>query len=250
MSVLSLTSSIPLPVSAGGGLRADSGSQTSGTQAAGTRQPIDTVDFSPEALEAASQLEAESAVGRDASETEPSDAESPDEASSESAAAEEENENTAAPRGADGEPLSDAEVEQVRELQARDLEVRQHEQAHVAAGGAYVTSGPNYQYQQGPDGKRYAVGGDVGIDVSAEDTPEKTIAKAQVVRQAALAPAEPSAQDLRVASQASQLEQKARAELSAERRAEAQGDREEGEARSTADSADGENATPRDSSPS
>lgn len=91
----------------------------------------------------------------------------------------------------------------MRELRARDLEARQHELAHVAAGGPHVTSGPTHRYRQGPRGKRYAVGGSVGIDVSPEDTPEKTITKAQVVRQAALAPAEPSCQDLRVDAQAS-----------------------------------------------
>ena len=195
-------------------------------------RPSDTVTFSPESLEAAAALPAEEAAAIEegdaqqatapgqsdlagTTETTPAEQDGADEASQEA-----NSENSAAPRGADGEPLSDAEVEQVRELSARDLEVRQHEQAHVAAGGPYVTSGPTYQYQQGPDGKRYAVGGSVGIDVSPEDTPEKTIAKAQVVRQAALAPAEPSAQDLRVASQATQLEQRARSELSEQRREE------------------------------
>ncbi|MEN0109427.1 MAG: putative metalloprotease CJM1_0395 family protein [Planctomycetota bacterium] len=196
---------------------------------AGGSQPVDAVTFSPEALKAAAALEADEAIGSrvgaegaetpTSSRAEAGDATTGAGAESSDEASESEGEaNGAAPRGADGESLSDAEVEQVRELQARDLEVRQHEQAHVAAGGPYVTSGPNYQYQQGPDGKRYVVGGNVGIDVSAEDTPEKTIAKAQVVRQAALAPAEPSAQDLRVAAQASQLEQQARAELSEQRR--------------------------------
>lgn len=126
------------------------------------------------------------------------------------------------PRGKDGEPLTDEEVKQVDQLKARDAEVRRHEQAHVAAGGPYVTSGPTYEYQQGPDGKRYAVGGSVGIDTSAEDTPEKTITKAQTIRRAALAPAEPSSQDRRVAAQASQMEQQARAELAEERRTEQQ----------------------------
>ncbi|MEM9346557.1 MAG: putative metalloprotease CJM1_0395 family protein [Planctomycetota bacterium] len=126
------------------------------------------------------------------------------------------------PRGKDGEPLTDVEVKQVQELKARDAEVRRHEQAHVAAGGPYVTSGPSYSYQQGPDGKRYAVGGSVGIDTSPEDTPEATITKAQTIRRAALAPAEPSSQDRRVAAQASQMEQQARAELATERQEQAQ----------------------------
>ncbi len=126
-------------------------------------------------------------------------------------------EDAAAPRGKDGEPLSEAEQKQLDELQARDREVRQHEQAHKAAAGPYATSGPTYSYQEGPDGRRYAVGGSVGIDVSPEATPEETIAKMQVVRRAALAPAEPSSQDRRVAAQASRIEQQARTEQARQR---------------------------------
>ncbi|MEO0513882.1 MAG: putative metalloprotease CJM1_0395 family protein [Planctomycetota bacterium] len=129
-----------------------------------------------------------------------------------------------APTGTDGKPLDDAEQKQVEELQARDREVRQHEQAHKAAAGSYATSGPTYAYQEGPDGKRYAVGGSVGIDTSPEATPEETIAKMQVVRRAALAPAEPSSQDRKVAAQASQTMQEARAALAQERTAEANAD--------------------------
>lgn len=226
------------PPSVGGVAGAEAaGASRSFAPGSGRRQqPVDTVTFSPESLEAAARLEAKEAIasergGEQAAEPARNQSEADETRSGDGAISAEdsseaegerrdEEERVGAPRGADGEPLSDSEVEQVRELQARDLEVRQHEQAHVAAGGPYVTSGPTYQYQRGPDGKRYAVGGNVGIDVSAEDTPEKTIAKAQVVRQAALAPAEPSAQDLRVAAQASRLEQRARAELSEQQREE------------------------------
>lgn len=103
----------------------------------------------------------------------------------------------------------------VSELSARDREVRAHEQAHAAVGGQYAGA-PTYQYKRGPDGVNYAVGGEVQIDVSPAPTPQETIAKARVVRQAALAPAEPSPQDRRVAAQASQMEAQARAELASE----------------------------------
>lgn len=119
-------------------------------------------------------------------------------------------------RGADGEKLDDAEQRQVRELKERDREVRAHEQAHMAAGGQYA-GGMSYEYQQGPDGVRYAVGGEVSIDVSAERTPEATIAKMQQVTAAAMAPAEPSGQDHSVAAQARQTEAEARRELAAQR---------------------------------
>ena len=115
------------------------------------------------------------------------------------------------PTGAD---LTLEEQEQVAELQARDQEVRIHEMAHVLAGGAYVTGGPSYEYQTGPDGKGYAIGGSVGIDTSPiEGDPEATIQKMQAVAAAALAPAKPSGQDLKVAAAARQAEAKARAEL-------------------------------------
>lgn len=110
---------------------------------------------------------------------------------------------------------------EITELAARDREVRAHEQAHVAVGGQYA-SGARYQYERGPDGVNYAVSGEVSIDVSKAATPEATIVKAQTVRRAALAPAEPSPQDLRVAAQATLLENQARKELAMERVREAQ----------------------------
>ncbi len=109
--------------------------------------------------------------------------------------------------------LEDKEKQEVEELKRRDQEVRTHEQAHVAAGGQHVRGGISYEYQTGPDGKRYAVGGEVSIDTSPENKPEYTIRKAQTIRQAALAPAEPSGQDRRAAAAAAQMELKARQEL-------------------------------------
>ena len=53
----------------------------------------------------------------------------------------------------------------VRELQQSDAEVRRHEAAHAAAGGEFAGA-PTFTYQTGPDGKRYAVGGEVSIDTS------------------------------------------------------------------------------------
>ncbi|GHT36538.1 hypothetical protein FACS189427_08340 [Planctomycetales bacterium] len=111
--------------------------------------------------------------------------------------------------------LTDAEKQQVEELKSRDAEVRLHESRHVAVGGAHVTGGPSYTYQTGPDGKKYAIGGEVGVDVSPVDgDPEATIQKMQTVAAAALAPAEPSSQDQKVAAEARQTEAQARAELS------------------------------------
>ncbi len=111
------------------------------------------------------------------------------------------------------EDLEPEDKQQVNELKKRDAEVKTHEQAHMAAGGAIVQGGASYQYQRGPDGKMYAVGGEVKIDVSPERTPEGTIRKMQQVKRAALAPAQPSGTDRAVAARAAQVEVKARSEL-------------------------------------
>ncbi len=111
-------------------------------------------------------------------------------------------ESTGEEKKAQGE-LTEEEEDVVKELQMRDREVRAHEQAHVSAGGGLITGGPTYSYQQGPDGRQYAVGGEVQIDNAPVDgDPEATIRKMQQVIRAALAPAEPSGQDQAVASAA------------------------------------------------
>ncbi|MFM5127814.1 putative metalloprotease CJM1_0395 family protein [Aeromonas veronii] len=113
--------------------------------------------------------------------------------------------------------------QQVQDLVERDKEVRTHEQAHQSAGGEYASS-PTYQFTQGPDGKRYATGGEVQIDTSVvPGDPAATIAKMQQIRTAALAPAEPSVQDLAVARSAAASEAKARKELMAEQSAKSGG---------------------------
>ncbi len=115
--------------------------------------------------------------------------------------------------------------QQLRELRQRDAEVRAHEQAHVAAGGSHVVGGPSYVYQQGPDGKQYAIGGEVSIDTSpVAGDPETTAEKARQVRRAALAPAQPSATDRQVAAEASATEAEARQEERVEEREEREAD--------------------------
>jgi SprA-related family len=107
---------------------------------------------------------------------------------------------------------------ELAKLKARDREVRAHEAAHAMAAGALANGGPSYTYQRGSDGQLYAVGGEVSIDTSAvSGDPEATIQKARQIRAAANAPANPSAQDRAVASQATRLEAQARRELQQER---------------------------------
>ncbi len=105
------------------------------------------------------------------------------------------------------------ESRQIQSLAARDREVRNHEQAHASVGGRYAGP-PAFTYTRGPDGQSYATSGEVSIDVSPiPNDPEATLRKMELVQRAALAPAEPSAQDLRVAAQAQALAAQARAEL-------------------------------------
>ncbi len=112
------------------------------------------------------------------------------------------------------EDPSALEQQQLQSLKNRDREVRAHELAHQAVGGQYVTRGARYDLEKGPDGRLYAVGGDVSIDTSpVPGDPQATLAKAQVIQRAALAPANPSATDRQVAARASAMMQQARIEL-------------------------------------
>lgn len=118
-------------------------------------------------------------------------------------------ENTKANAKANANELTPDQQAEVRQLQKRDREVRQHEMAHLAASGGLATSGAIYSFQRGPDGQSYAVGGEVHIDVSRGRTPQETIARAQTIIAAALAPAQPSGPDRAVAAQARQMQQQA-----------------------------------------
>lgn len=111
---------------------------------------------------------------------------------------------------------------EITQLSSRDQEVRAHEQAHAAVGGRYAGA-PSYTYERGPDGKRYAIAGEVSIDTGAVPSdPQATIRKMEVVVRAALAPAEPSAQDRQIAAQATVQIAEARVQLAQLQRDEAQ----------------------------
>ena len=106
---------------------------------------------------------------------------------------------------------------EIAKLQERDREVRAHEQAHIAAAGGLAKGGASFTFQRGPDGKQYAIGGEVNIDTSpVSGNPEATIRKAKQIRAAALAPADPSAQDRAIAASAAALEAQAQQELKKE----------------------------------
>jgi len=116
--------------------------------------------------------------------------------------------------------LDSQELQQLSALKQRDREVRTHEQAHLSAAGQYARGGASFSFQKGPDGHSYAVGGEVGIDVGKERTPEATITKMQTIKRAALAPANPSQADRRIAAQAAVKEATASKELLQQRQEE------------------------------
>ncbi|WP_245747757.1 putative metalloprotease CJM1_0395 family protein [Formivibrio citricus] len=121
--------------------------------------------------------------------------------------------SSVAARKPNGEALNSEELAAIRELKNRDKTVRQHEAAHLAAAGGLAMSAASYSMQTGPDGKRYAIGGEVQIDITPGQTPEETVRKARIIQAAALAPAEPSAQDRSIAARAKAMEMQAEAEI-------------------------------------
>ncbi|WP_341679090.1 putative metalloprotease CJM1_0395 family protein [Niveibacterium sp. SC-1] len=110
------------------------------------------------------------------------------------------------------DPQAAAELQQ---LKATDQKVRAHEAAHLGAAGGLANGGASYTYTRGSDRRLYATGGEVSIDLSPGHTPEETASRARQIERAALAPADPSAQDYRVAARARAMA--AEAELEAAR---------------------------------
>jgi len=108
--------------------------------------------------------------------------------------------------------FSKAEQREIEKLKRRDREVRAHEMAHQSAGGQYAGSA-SYSYTTGPDNRRYAVGGSVDIETSPAKTPEETVKKADQIKRAAMAPAQPSGADLQIAAKATRMKMEAQSEL-------------------------------------
>ncbi len=111
------------------------------------------------------------------------------------------------------ESKSEMDAQSLRQMRETDRKVRAHEQAHLSAAGDSAKGGMRLETKVGPDGKQYAVSGEVSIQVSGGRTPQEALTKAQSARRAALAPADPSPQDLKVAQSAAQAELEARRKL-------------------------------------
>lgn len=188
------------------------------TNATGAEKPILTDDKSRSAANANGTVQLYNANGKDA-ET-PQAIEGRGERGSDKQDGEpgqqsqqDNNRDTDTKKSARQQQAEQLEQQEIRELSARDQEVKTHEQAHAAIGGQYAGA-PSYSYERGPDGKQYAVAGEVQIDIApVPGDPQATVQKMQQVRSAALAPAEPSAADRRIAGEALQRQMQAQAEL-------------------------------------
>ena len=120
--------------------------------------------------------------------------------------------------GSGEEELTQQEQREVQELKMTDSKVKAHEHAHKAAAAGLSTSGPNYEYETGPDGEKYVVAGDVNVSYRQSSDPEENLRNAQQLKASALAPADPSSQDRKVAMQAEREIAQARQEIQEEQR--------------------------------
>ena len=83
----------------------------------------------------------------------------------------------------------------------KDSEVKTHEQTH--ASGATATSAINYNYQVGPDGKLYAIGGSVRFDTSIPKDPQSAKVKMDQLQNASSSVSSLSGADASIAQTAS-----------------------------------------------
>jgi len=90
--------------------------------------------------------------------------------------------------------LSNAERAYLRQLQAADTAVRNHEALHFRAAGG-LGALPEYQTITGPDGRQYAVAGSVNVSGTRGADGEKAAREAATLAIAATAPGDASAAD-------------------------------------------------------
>jgi hypothetical protein len=118
--------------------------------------------------------------------------------------------------------LTPQQQAQVDELRRADQQVRSAALLQTSVGGSVVTTGPQYSYTTGPDGRRYAVSGSVGFDTAKVLKPQGNIDKGELLQRAALAPPNPSPYDHQVAAVGAGLEADGRSDLLSQKLAQAQ----------------------------
>lgn len=97
-----------------------------------------------------------------------------------------------------------AEMLALHELQHADASVRTHEGLHFRTASGLASGLPEYDYITGPDGKLYAVAGNVKVRTSATADPEKAARDMTTFHAAATAPGDASAEDMGAARAAHQ----------------------------------------------
>lgn len=109
--------------------------------------------------------------------------------------------------------LSQEEQKEVEEMRRINGEVKRRELAHRAVAGNYARGVISYEYETGPDGKKYAVEGHITIDARPIlNNPEASIRKAQAIKSVKL--------DRSVSTEAEKMEREVRMELKIEKRKE------------------------------
>ena len=88
----------------------------------------------------------------------------------------------------------------LQKFKKQDAEIKSHEQIHASIG--QTTTPISYNYQQGPDGKMYAVGGSVRLDTSMPSDPKAAAFKLDMLQRAASGPSDVSGADVAISSQA------------------------------------------------
>jgi|GEM_PF-4441125 len=119
---------------------------------------------------------------------------------------------------ADRAAVSSEDLGELRDLQRSDRQVRVQENLQRQMAAGFVRGAPVYEYEEGPDGRRYAVAADTEFelpDARAGD-PREAARDAANARRAALASAISSPAEQAFAARAASAEARARAEITRE----------------------------------
>jgi hypothetical protein len=86
----------------------------------------------------------------------------------------------------------------IQKLNQQGTEIGRYERSHLAVAGMVTRGGPSHEYRLGSDGRVYALGGEVSLDINTgAGNSQKTLAKMEQVRRAALTPVNLSSADQR-----------------------------------------------------
>lgn len=124
----------------------------------------------------------------------------------------------AAASAAESSVVTTDDLRELRDLQRSDRQVRVQENLQRQLAAEFVRGAPVYEFEEGPDGRRYAVGADSDFQLpnQASSDPRQAARDAASARQAALASAVSSPAEQAFAARAASAEARARAEITRE----------------------------------